>query len=357
MPTPTSAAGAESAPHLEIVFPRPHRVELRGYRDRPLGPGEVRGRTVASIDSPGSALAALTGVGAGTFPVRPGHGAVFQVEETGAGVEGIAPGDTLFCQGSNRSTQQFAPRLTLPVPCGLDPATAVVARLMGVSMTTLMTTAARPGDAVLVTGLGPVGYLAAHLFRISNYEVAAVDPAPRRRRQAAASGIARVYPEVPADDPAVAGRVALVVECSGHDAAVAAACEVVRMGAELVLVGTPWVRRSDVAAHRVLKAVFYKMMTLRGGWEYELPLRRREFAHGGHNRDYNLAAQTVFSGYEKALAWLAAGKIPLQGLLRKVSPQDAAAEYAALRRGEQDELFPVWDWAQRALDFDVRGTP
>lgn len=337
----------DSRTTTEIVFPRRGEVELRSYRDRPLGGGEVRGRTLASVDSPGSALAALTGAGPMTFPGRPGHGAVFQVEETGAEVAGIAPGDTLFCQGSNRSTQQFAPRLTLPVPRGLDAATAVLARLMGVSMTTLMTTAARPGDLVVVTGLGPVGYLAAHLFRISNYEVVAVDPAPRRRRHAEASGLARVYPALPADDPAIAGKAALVVECSGHEAAVAAACSVVRMGAELVLVGTPWVRRTDLFAHDVLKAVFYKIMTLRGGWEYELPLRRREFEHGGHNRDYTLAAQTVFSGYEKALRWLADGKIPLAGLLRKVSPQDAAAVYAALRRQEQDELFLVWDWAQR----------
>ena len=252
----------------------------------------------------------------------------------------------LFCQGSNRSTQRFAPRLTLPLPRGLDAATALLARLMGVSMTTLMTTAARPGDLVVITGLGPVGYLAAHLFRISNYEVVAVDPLERRRRQAAASGIARVYPALPVSDPAVAGKAALVVECSGHEAAVAAACEVVRMGAELVLVGTPWVRRTDIAAHQLLKAVFYKIMTLRSGWEYELPPRRREFAHGGHNRDYNLAPQTVFSGYEKALAWLAAGKIPVDGLIRRAAPQDAAAVYAALRRREYDELFLIWDWSQ-----------
>ena len=57
------------------------------------------------------------------------------------------------------------------MPAGIDPVTAVLARLVGVSMPTLMTTAARPGALVAVTGLGPVGYLAAHLFRLSNYEV------------------------------------------------------------------------------------------------------------------------------------------------------------------------------------------
>lgn len=34
-------------------------------------------------------------------------------------------------------------------------------------MTTLMTTAARPGDKAIVTGAGPVGICAIHVFRIA----------------------------------------------------------------------------------------------------------------------------------------------------------------------------------------------
>lgn len=48
------------------------------------------------------------------------------------------------------------------MPDGLASETAVIARLMSVSMTTLMTTKARPGDRVVITGAGPVGF-AAHL--------------------------------------------------------------------------------------------------------------------------------------------------------------------------------------------------
>ena len=207
--------------NLEIYLPAPNRVELRRYEHAPLGSGEVRGRTLASIDSPGSILAILGGAMPGSLPARPGHAAVFEVDEVGSEVTSVAPGDRLLCQGSNRSTQQFVSHLTAPVPAGLDPVTAVLARLMGVSMTTLMTTSARPGDLVAVTGLGPVGYLAAHLFRLANYEVIAAAPDARRRRLAADSGITEVYAQLPADDAAVAGRVDLVVECSGNEAAVA----------------------------------------------------------------------------------------------------------------------------------------
>ena len=330
--------------NLEILMPARDRVELGGYDDPPLGSGEVRGRTLASIDSPGTVLAVLGGAMADAFPAHPGHAAVFEVEAVGSEVAGIAPGDRLFCQGASRTTQQYVPHLTVPVPAGIDPVTAVLARLVGVSMTTLMTTSARPGDLVAVTGLGPVGYLAAHLFRLANYEVIAVDPDARRRRWASASGISRVYEQVPHDDPRVAGRVDLVVECSGNEAAVADACKVLAMGAEVVLVGTPWVRNTEIYAQEILKAVFYRLATLRSGWEYALPLRRMPFVNRGHNRDYSNARHTVFSGYGNALAWLAAGRIPLNGMVRTVSPRDAAAVYRRLQRREYEELFLVWDW-------------
>ena len=97
-------------------------------------------------------------------------------------------------------------------------------------------------------------------------------------------------------------------------------------------------------AQEILKAVFYRLLTLRSGWEYEIPLRRMPFAHGGHNRDYSNARHTVFSGYEKALAWLADGRIPLAGTVRTVSPRDAAAAYRSLQRREYKELFLIWDW-------------
>ena len=330
--------------NLEILMPARDRVELRGYDDPPLGNAEVRGRTLASIDSPGTVLAVWGGAMGDAFPAHPGHGAVFEVDEVGSDVTGIAPGDRLLCQGANRSTQQHVAHLTVPVPAGIDPVTAVLARLVGVAMTTLMTTAARPGDLVAVTGLGPVGYLAAHLFRLSNYEVIGIDPDARRRRGASESGITRVYERVPHDDPDIAGQVDLVVECSGNEAAVADACKVLATGAEVVLVGTPWVRKTEVHAQEILKAIFFRMATLRGGWEWEIPLHR--ITHG-HGRDYNNARHSIFSGYRKALEWLAAGRIPMDGMVRTVSPRDAASVYLSLQRREYEELFLVWDWIAR----------
>ena len=150
-----------------------------------------------------------------------------------------------------------------------------------------------------------------------------------------------MYEQVPRDDPGVAGQVDLVVECSGNEAAVADACKVLATGAEVVLVGTPWVRKTGVYAQEVLKAIFYRFATLRSGWEFEIPLRR--ITHG-HGSDYNNARHSIFSGYRQAIEWLMDGRIPLDGMVRTVSPRDAAVVYPSLRRREYAELFLVWDW-------------
>ena len=122
---------------VEIVFPGKEQFELQDYEDGPLGARDVRGRTLATLVSPGTELAWASG---DDHPIRPGYSAVFEVEECGADVTGVTPGDTVFCMGGHRSTQQYDMRYVLPVPAGMSPGMAVMARLMGVSMTTLMTT-------------------------------------------------------------------------------------------------------------------------------------------------------------------------------------------------------------------------
>lgn len=325
----------------EIVFTGKQRFELLDYDEPPLGAHEVRGRTLATLVSPGTELAWADG---DAFPIRPGYAAVFEAGEIGAAVTGIEPGDRLLCMGAHRSTQQFDARYTLKLPQGMTAEAAVIARLMGVSMTTLMTTTARPGDRVIVCGAGPVGYLAAHQCRIAGYEVTLVEPDAGRRRQAEASGLADVRPAIPVEDDAYRGKVALVIDCSGHESAVLDGCKVVRKRGEVVLVGVPWKAHTATLAHEILHAVFFNYVVLRSGWEWEVPILARDFVWEELYEGYNNAAHSTFSGLAKALHWLAQGRVPLTGLTRTISPFDPAAVYAQLQARTIDEPFVVMEW-------------
>lgn len=305
-----------------------------------LAPDEVRGRTLVSLVSPGTELACNYLGKGGNFPSNPGYAAVFEAEEIGSDVSEIKPGTRLFCSGKHRSIQQHAANSVVPVPEGLAPQEAVLARLMGVTMTTLMTTRARPGDVVLITGLGPVGYLCAHLFMSSGYDVRIVDPDPNRRKIAEESGIKNVSSSVPEDDK-IKGSVAMVIDCSGHEQAVLDGASVVRKGGEVVLVGVPWKRCTNLSAHELLYVVFHNYVVLRSGWEWELP---------HHTSDFR--PHSIYANYHLALRWLAENRIPSQELITLHRPKNAQDVYQRLLHGKAEGLFQVFDWA-KTQDYDL----
>ncbi len=139
----------------EILISTKQTFVLGNYEDGALLPGQIRGRTLCTLISQGTELGWANG---DVFPIRPGYAAVFEVTEIGDDVDGVSVGDRRFAMGQHRSTQTHDARHTLALPDGLAPDRAVLARLMGVSMTSLMTTKARPGDRVVVSG-GGAGWL------------------------------------------------------------------------------------------------------------------------------------------------------------------------------------------------------
>jgi threonine dehydrogenase-like Zn-dependent dehydrogenase len=238
----------------EVVFTAGERAELLACEcpSGPVGPREVEGRTLATLVSAGTELAGYRGDWGGSFPLRPGYAAAFEVEKVGADV----------------------------------------------------------GD---------------------------VKPLGARREFAREVGIADVRDSVPVEDPAFAGRVALVVECSGHEGAVLDGCRVVGKGGEVVLVGSPWRRRTDISAHEVFGEVFRRYVVLRSGWEWEVPRHEADFARG-----------SVFGNLAAALRWLAEGRVRVEGLYETVSPREAADVYRRLHEGSFGKLAAVFDWGRAA---------
>lgn len=315
--------------HAVVCFSGFEQAELQEVAAPPeVGPGEVSGPTVCTLISPGTELAhGYQGQG---FPYYPGYAAVFRAEQVGSEVAGIKPGDLLFGMGPHRSFQLMEAAQALPVPTGLEPQVAVLARLMGVSTTTLITTTARPGDQVVISGAGPVGFLAAQIFKDSGYEVLVVEPDAARRALVEANGLPAVERALGTE---VEGHVALVVECSGHESAVLDACRTVRQRGEVVLVGVPWQRRTEHTAHDLLTLIFHRYVVLRSGWEWELPLTSVPFR-----------PHSNLSCFQLALRRLAAGRIRLEGTLNPVSPADPQHAYANLLHRQAPGLFTIFDW-------------
>jgi len=314
-----------------VVITGKEREELQHIK-RPEGVAddEIFGRTLYTLISPGTELA--SDYCGDKFPKFPGYAAVARVESTGKSVTMFKKDSLFFCAGGHRSFQQVKETDAVPVPKGLSPEKAVLCRLMNVSMTTLMTTSARPGDRVIISGAGPVGFLASQIFKISGYDVSVVEPMSERRRNFSRVEGIRVFPKMPLNVEGIAGNIALVVECSGSESAVLDACKVVRKKGEVVLVGVPWHRQTDIYA---LHAVFHRYVILRSGWEWELPRYSSDFK-----------PHSIISGYATALKWLAEGRIFTEGLVSLINPADAQSVYQRLLHKEFQGLFPVFKWAK-----------
>jgi len=310
----------------------PHEVRLiADTDDAPLGAEEVRGRTIATLVSPGTEFAsayAPADPDAVSYPAAIGYAAVFEVEEVGAEVTGHRPGDVVFFPGPHRSVQRAHQAAAIAVPSGLDPFVAVFARMIAVPMAALVTTTARPGDRVGVSGLGLVGNLGAQAFHASGYQVTAWDPVAARR-DALPSAVRAVASAADADG----AEYDLVVEASGHDGAAIEAAKVLARNGELVLTGTPWARRTDATAHELLHVIFHRYLHVRSGWEWQLPTERTDFRVG-----------SVRSNFRQALAWLDSGAIDVRGLARVFSPSDAQAAFEALADKAQPHLTVAFDW-------------
>jgi threonine dehydrogenase-like Zn-dependent dehydrogenase len=331
-------------PHVTAVtVTAPGEVALISEIPRwsgPLAADEVFGETVCTLISPGTELAGAFRPDPSRetrYPTVPGYAAVFQVTEIGEHVTTVAVGDLVFTHGGHRSHERKPAAEVFVLPDGLDPFVAVFARLMTVPMATLSTTAARPGSRVGISGLGPIGHLAAVAFAASGFDVTAWDPRADRREllpagirslDAAPEGVERAqYGTVEGFD--------LVLECSGHDGAVLPAVRSVRSLGEVVLVGSPWVRRTDTSAHELLAEIFHRYVVLRSGWEWQVPAGDLPF-HGA-SAERNLAL---------AMRWLHAGTVRVDHLADRFAPSDAQAVFDTLAEGRARELTALFDWRQ-----------
>jgi threonine dehydrogenase-like Zn-dependent dehydrogenase len=300
----------------------------------PLAADEVAGSTSVSMISPGTELAGVYNVENG-FPRQSGYAAVFAVETVGNEVNDIKVGDYVFCMGNHCSYQRARRQNVVPLIHSLAPEIAVFARLMGVSMTTLTTTVARPPEMVIITGLGIVGNLAAQNFANCGYEVIACEPNEERRKIALECGLRTVLPSVPVDDPKIAGKVGLVVDCSGHEQAVLDACNIIKKRGEVVLLATPWKRYTDMYAHTILHAIFHKYVVMRSGWEWELPIQPMDFR-----------ANSVYGNLASALKWLAEERIHVQCLYNRISPRECQNAYQNLLQKQGGQLTYIFDWRE-----------
>jgi threonine dehydrogenase-like Zn-dependent dehydrogenase len=160
-----------------------------------------------------------------------------------------------------------------------------------------------------------------------------VDPDAARRETAAQMGLADVRAAVPVDDDELAGTVSLVLECSAHEQAVLDGLAVLEKRGELVLVGVPMVRKTEIYAQEIMNKAFRAVATIRSGSEWEVPKYPTDYRKNSN-----------FGNMAAALRWLAEGSVAVEGLYMVAAPDDPQTIYQDLLHQRTARPAVVLDW-------------
>ena len=312
--------------------PETVKIDSWEFDEHTLAADSVCGPTICSLISAGTEIHCcyLNCLNL-EYPLYMGYSCVFRAEYVGSEVKGIKPGDLLFTNGPHASYQVARAVDTVHVPDTLEPEQGLFARMAAISMATFSHTRARPGELVLVTGLGAVGLMAVQAYRAAGYRVIAVDPWDQRRAFAAELGAEEVFPSIPVEK--YQGQVALMLECSGTEPPVVEGCDVVRKEGEISLVGVPWRKTSDTLAFPLLHKIFYNYINIYSGWEYRLPMQPSDFQQDSFATNFRLA-----------MRWLEQGVIRTDGLYELRPYTEAAAIYDDLYHKRTTRPSTVMDW-------------
>lgn len=180
-------------------------------------------------------------------PGEHGHESVGTIAELGRGVTGLKVGDQVvrnhLLGDNDLKMASFAGYAIsdCPIVCnGADPEVMCFADPVCVALNHVYHAQVNPTDTVVVMGQGLLGLLTTQLLVHHHVNVVATDLSERRLALAEGFGATAFHPEkvdILAEIARLGRPVQAVIECSGADEAVAAACQVVSLGGRLVIMG------------------------------------------------------------------------------------------------------------------------
>ena len=170
-------------------------------------------------------------------PIPLGYCHVGQVLDAGE-VPGFAAGDRVVSNSPHAEVVSASPSFAARIPSTVSDEQAAFTPLAAVALQGLRLLDAKPGDTVVVMGLGLIGQLAVRLLRARGVTVVGVDPDEAKRTDAKQAGA--LVPELGAPlTTLVTGGVAgvLITASTSSDEPVNQAARLCRRRGRVVLVG------------------------------------------------------------------------------------------------------------------------
>lgn len=266
-------------------------------------------------------------------PIPLGYCQVGRVIDAG-GADWVRAGERVLSNGPHAQVVSISQGMCARIPDAVDDESATFTPLASVALQGINLLETKPGDRVLVMGLGLIGQLAVRILRATGCEVMGFDPSAERRQLAERFG-ARLAPE--GTDPVAAALswsngqgvrgVLITASTSSHELVSQAARSCGGRG-KVVLVG--------VVGLQLNRADFYSREIM-----FQVSC-----SYGSRDPRSPHSAQRNF---RQVLEWMAAGRLPVADLITHRSPFIAApAAYSALN--DPKALGIVLDYGNGPVD-------
>ena len=326
--------------NTKVQFTAPGVAELVHSELPVCGPDRLLVRAVASLVSPGTERAFLLGLEntARTYPMGAGYSMVAEVVEVGADVSGWTEGDRVAVPIEHQRIAAVRPEACTPVPEGLASEQACFFHMAAIALQGVRKARIELGEGVATLGAGIIGLLAMQWAKLNG-----AVPSLTLDVDDARLSLAR---ELGADDAlqmrgdylervaslCAGGKPQVVVDATGHPAAVTSAFDVIARRGRLVLLGSTRGNTPDVNFYR---DVHKTGLTLIGAHNSVRPAVDSSPGHW-----------TIADDHRLALRCLAAGRLRVAKLItHRFAWEDAPAAYTELTTWNPETLGLILNWA------------
>lgn len=323
-----------------VRFAAPGKVELAAAEMPVCQPDQLLIRTLVSLISPGTERAFLMGMDNTTrgYPMQAGYSTIGEIVECGDATAGWQVGQRVAVPIPHQRLAAVSPAHCHPVPETLASKEAAFFHLAAIALQGIRKARIELGEGTAVLGAGIVGLLAMQWARLNGalpvLTLEVDDTRLALARYLGADGALVMQGDFMEQVTALCGgdRPSVVVDATGHPAAVTAAFNVIRPLGRLVLLGSTRGNTPDVNFYR---DVHKAGLTLIGAHNSVRP--RTDNAPGF----WTLAADQAL-----ALRCMASGRLQVDPLVTcHFAWEDVPAAYAELQRGDPGTLGIMLEWA------------
>lgn len=326
-----------------ILFTGVRRVELGEATLPAPTPDDIVIETILSCISPGTELRCLAGEEAGlgndSFPFVPGYSLVGKVIKADAAGQHAA-GSLVFSTGNRHASVRCAwgghlSHAVVPaasayaIPAGISLANASLLKLAAITHRGLRLAECKPGEKVVVVGLGPIGQLSARIFQTAGADVIGTDLSLERVESARAAG---VKAEVLGPDGDISRLrtllpegAAIVVDATGFVPALTTSLS--------LLADKPWDESSPDPSRLIIQGSYAKPLSLPYATAFAKELR------------ISFPRDSQLSDMEAVGHLMVSNELTAEDLVSHMYPVSRAAEtYAELQQSKIGLLTAVFDW-------------